>query len=146
MIFCGGPGGASGTQNSGEPGDTAAKTWVVPASTPGCKVTNGGRITATNGDKGGGLSGLKGLDGLRPSGPGPGSSPGSTTPASGGAQLDPAQTQAVVARYTGSVKRSCWQPALDSRDPSAPGRAITAMRSLIAEDFIPRVREANSPA
>jgi hypothetical protein len=26
------------------------------------------------------------------------------------------------------------------------GRAITAMRSRIAEDFMPRVREANSPA
>jgi hypothetical protein len=39
------------TQDAGEPGDTAAKTWVVPASTPGCKVTYGGRITAANGDK-----------------------------------------------------------------------------------------------
>jgi hypothetical protein len=41
----------NGTQDTGEPGDTAAKTWVVPASTAGCKVTNGGRITARNGDK-----------------------------------------------------------------------------------------------
>ena len=38
-------------QQSGEPGDTAAKTWVAPASTAGCKVTGGGRITAKNGDK-----------------------------------------------------------------------------------------------
>ena len=38
-------------QNTGEPGDTAAKTWVIPPSTPGCKVTYGGRITAANGDK-----------------------------------------------------------------------------------------------
>lgn len=55
----------NGTQNSGEPGDTAAKTWVVPASTPGCKVTNGGRITATNGDKGtfGGNAMADGLSG-----------------------------------------------------------------------------------
>jgi hypothetical protein len=30
---------------------TATKTWVIPPSTPGCKVTNGGRITAANGDK-----------------------------------------------------------------------------------------------
>jgi hypothetical protein len=39
------------TQDAGEPSDTASKTWVLPASTPGCKVTNGGRITASNGDK-----------------------------------------------------------------------------------------------
>jgi hypothetical protein len=33
-----------------DPEDTAAKAWVIPASTPGCKVTYGGRITAANGD------------------------------------------------------------------------------------------------
>jgi Mg-chelatase subunit ChlD len=38
-------------QDVGEPSDTATKTWVIPVSTPGCKVTYGGRITATNGDK-----------------------------------------------------------------------------------------------
>ena len=80
-------------------------------------------VAATNDDKGGGLSGLKGLDGLRPSGPA-GTSPGTTSPgSSGGGQLDAAQTSAVVSRYTGSVKRSCWQPALDSRDPTAPSSA-----------------------
>ena len=41
----------NGTHDTGEPSDTASKTWVLPASTPGCKVTNGGRITASNGDK-----------------------------------------------------------------------------------------------
>ena len=40
----------NGVQDPGEPSDTATKTWVVPASTPGCKVTYGGRITAANGD------------------------------------------------------------------------------------------------
>jgi hypothetical protein len=39
-----------GVQDGTEPGDTAAKTWVLPGSTAGCKVTNGGRITATGGD------------------------------------------------------------------------------------------------
>jgi Mg-chelatase subunit ChlD len=34
-----------------EPMDTATKVWVLPASTEGCKVTYGGRITAANGDK-----------------------------------------------------------------------------------------------
>ena len=41
----------SSTQDAGEPSDTAAKTWVLPTSTPGCKVTYGGRIEAANGDK-----------------------------------------------------------------------------------------------
>ncbi len=39
------------TRDAGEPIGAAAKTWVLPTSTPGCKVTYGGRITATNGDK-----------------------------------------------------------------------------------------------
>jgi hypothetical protein len=42
---------SNGVQDPGEPSDTASKTWVLPVSTPGCKVTNGGRFTATNGDK-----------------------------------------------------------------------------------------------
>ena len=41
----------STTQDLGEPGDTATKTWVLAGSTEGCKVTYGGRITAANGDK-----------------------------------------------------------------------------------------------
>ena len=41
----------SGAQNGTEPSDTAAKTWVLPSSTAGCKVTYGGRITADDGDK-----------------------------------------------------------------------------------------------
>ena len=41
----------SGAKNGSEPSDTAAKTWVLPGSTAGCKVTNGGRIATTDGDK-----------------------------------------------------------------------------------------------
>lgn len=53
------------TQNPGEPSGTAAKTWVVPGSTEGCKVTGGGRITAANGDKAtfGGNAKASGLSG-----------------------------------------------------------------------------------
>ncbi len=72
---------------------------------------------------GGGLSGLKGLSALGPSGPAAGNASPGTTPAGGGGQLDGAQTQATVARYTGSVKRSCWQPSLDARAPDAPTSA-----------------------
>ncbi|HEY3017722.1 MAG TPA: Ig-like domain-containing protein, partial [Gaiellaceae bacterium] len=38
-------------QDAGEPSDTASKVWVLPTSTPGCKVTYGGRITTADGDK-----------------------------------------------------------------------------------------------
>ncbi len=65
------------TQDTGEPSDTAAKTWVLPQSTPGCKVTNGGRITTTGGDKatfGGNAKadGLQGEEEYQDHGPAPG--------------------------------------------------------------------------
>ena len=41
----------NGAQDSDEPSDQATKEWVLPQNTPGCKVTDGGRITAANGDK-----------------------------------------------------------------------------------------------
>lgn len=68
-----------------------------------------------------GLKGL-GLSGLSANGPkGPSDSVGSTN--SGSGQLEASQLQATVARYTPSVKRSCWQPALDTKDKDAPGSA-----------------------
>ena len=43
----------NGVQDAGEPVDVATKTYVLPASTPGCEVTitKGGWIIAANGDK-----------------------------------------------------------------------------------------------
>jgi hypothetical protein len=41
----------NGSQDASEPADDATKAIVLPASTAGCKVTYGGRITAANGDK-----------------------------------------------------------------------------------------------
>jgi hypothetical protein len=41
----------SGAQNGTEPSDTATKTWVLPGASEGCKVTYGGRIETTAGDK-----------------------------------------------------------------------------------------------
>ena len=65
-----------------------------------------------------GLKGLTGLSGLGPSGgPAVGGPSGAT---SGGSQLDGGQIQSTVSRYTGSVKRRCWQPALDARARDAP--------------------------
>ena len=42
-----------GDQDTGEPAGAAEKTWLLPASTPLCEViiSDGGRITANNGDK-----------------------------------------------------------------------------------------------
>jgi Big-like domain-containing protein len=44
---------SDGDEDAGEPFDDAAKTWVLPVSTPGCevKITNGGWIIAKNLDK-----------------------------------------------------------------------------------------------
>lgn len=41
----------SNAQDPGEPTGSATKTWVVPASTPLCEITNGGTIIAANGDR-----------------------------------------------------------------------------------------------
>jgi hypothetical protein len=43
----------NGTQDVGEPTGAATKTWVLPVTTPLCQITitEGGRITAANGDK-----------------------------------------------------------------------------------------------
>ncbi|HET7473176.1 MAG TPA: post-COAP-1 domain-containing protein [Candidatus Limnocylindrales bacterium] len=41
----------STVQDGTEPGATATKTWVLPTSSEGCKVTYGGRIETTDGDK-----------------------------------------------------------------------------------------------
>jgi hypothetical protein len=113
--------------------DTPAGAESAAAKTRAGPRANVKPVAATDADKGGGLSGLKGLDGLRPSGPGPGSSPGTTNPGSGsGSQLDPSQIQSTVSRYTGSVKRSCWQPALDSRDPTAPTSARVVVTITVA--------------
>ncbi|MGB2952741.1 MAG: Ig-like domain-containing protein, partial [Gaiellaceae bacterium] len=43
----------NGAQDTGEPSDTATKTWVTQVTSPGCtvKITNGGTIIAANGDQ-----------------------------------------------------------------------------------------------
>jgi len=78
-------------------------------------------------------TGLKGLSGLRALGPQSG--PAETNVSSGataGQALDSATLQKTVSRYTASVKRSCWQPALDSRAPDAPTGARVAVKIDIA--------------
>ena len=78
-------------------------------------------------------SGLKGLSGLRALGPQSGpSETGSSGTASAGQALDSATLQKTVSRYTASVKRSCWQPSLDSRAPDAPTSARVSVKIDIA--------------
>jgi TonB family protein len=67
-----------------------------------------------------GLAGLQGLQGGGPTG-GPGST--STTGGGGGQPLESGEIQKTVSKYTSSVKRSCWQPALDARSKDAPTSA-----------------------
>lgn len=100
-----------------------ATSGTAPKTRSGSKSSGIGKTPDVGADKGGGLSGLKGLSALGPSGPNVGNASPGSTPVGGGGQLDGAQTQATVARYTGSVKRSCWQPALDARTPDAPASA-----------------------
>ncbi len=74
-------------------------------------------------------NGLKGLSGLRALGPQSGPSDSkSTVGSSSGQTLDSATLQKNVSRYTPSVKRSCWQPALDSRAPDAPTTARVSVK------------------
>lgn len=77
--------------------------------------------------------GLKGLSGLRALGPQSGPSESGANPgASGGQALDSATLQKNVSRYTPSVRRSCWQPALDSRAADAPTSARVSVKIDIA--------------
>ena len=117
---------AKGAENNGTP--VAANNGVpetAVAADPAAPKKTGtpsGKTAATpEGDAAKvnpGLKGLTGLSGLGPSG-GP-STGGPSGDTSGGSQLDGGQIQSTVSRYTGSVKRRCWQPALDARAKDAP--------------------------
>jgi len=54
----------NGTQDAGEPSDTASKTWVAPPTNCEANITQGGQITTDHGDVanfGGNASGLAGV-------------------------------------------------------------------------------------
>lgn len=119
------------------PAASAAETETVEVA----GQAGGGKVAARAGgttakqpdDKGekGGLSGLKGLSAVSGGGPSGGPAGGTSGGAAGG-QLDSSQVQRVVSRYTGSVKRSCWQPALDTRAKDAPTSARVAVTITVA--------------
>jgi TonB family protein len=107
----------------------AGATKPRSGSSVGSKT--GGADGTKAGESKGGLAGLKGLSGLGPSGPA-GTTGSEGAARGGGGELDAAQLQSTVARYTSSVKRSCWQPALDARDPNAPTSARVVVSVTIA--------------
>ncbi|MEB2343304.1 MAG: GYF domain-containing protein [Deltaproteobacteria bacterium] len=135
---------ASGSKGTpGEPGaaSTAAATGDdkdagAPAAGAGGKLVAKGAPAAKSGEppssKPTGLSGLDGLSGLQgPGGPKAPSGDGSGA-GSSGEPLDGAKVQATVSRYTSSVRRSCWQPALDARDKDAPTSARVSVTIKVA--------------
>lgn len=67
-----------------------------------------------------GLTGLSGLSGLGATGPTGGSGHDVSGGGSAGGQLEGAAIQRVVANFSPSVRRGCWQPALESRTADAP--------------------------
>jgi hypothetical protein len=91
----------------------------------------GGPLPAkTDEPKKGGLN-LGDLQGGGVSGPHGGSGSESSGPKSG-QPLDSASIQKTVGRYTGSVKRSCWQPALDGRSKDAPSSARVSVSIVVS--------------
>lgn len=106
-------------------GDTKA-----PVKGPGKSTTTKTDTETKTSTKTGGL----GLSGLAANGTrGPTDNPGSTSQGGpAGGQLDQAQLSSVVQRYTPSVKRSCWQPALDGRDKDAPTSARVSVAITIS--------------
>lgn len=76
------------------------------------------------------LSGLRGLGAGIQGGPNSPNSNGS--PSGTRSQLEASQVQQVVARYQPSVKRSCWQPALDTRGKDAPSAARVEVSIRVA--------------
>lgn len=128
--------------------DPAAAPSATDPSTPeevaadpdaGAKVavkSGGGKVgsatpSTKEPEKSGGLTGLAGLSGLQ--GGGPTSGPGTKqTSAQNSGGLDSTQVQQTVGKYTGSVRRSCWQPQLDARSKDAPSSARVTVTINVA--------------
>jgi hypothetical protein len=126
----------------GQPNAVAANGEAVVASEK--RSGTGARKSAASGTSDGpssaassegtqALKGLQGLQGLQaPGAPrvGPNSDVGAS--GSGRQQLDSATLSRTVSRYTASVKRSCWQPALDTRAPDASTSARISANIVVA--------------
>jgi predicted Zn finger-like uncharacterized protein len=123
---------------------TLAKTEERPAEETGAPATNSqaksthspaarntGSSTQASSPQGQGLSGLRGLSAGRTGGPsGNLGAQGAAAPSRQG--LDADTLQKTVSRYKGSVNRSCWQPALDTRDTNAPTSARVSVTLVVS--------------
>jgi hypothetical protein len=76
-----------------------------------------------------GLQGLNGLNGLGPTTQGPDVASQANLP---GGQLDGNAIQRVVANFSSSVRRGCWDSALAARPPDAPSTARVGVTINIA--------------
>jgi predicted Zn finger-like uncharacterized protein len=136
------PGATSAAAAAGEK-VTALDEATVPGDSknPTKHITGTAKSgTAATAEPDKGIAGLKGLSGLGALGPkGPDVS-GPSGAVQGTGQLDGSQIQSTVARYTGSVKRACWQPALDTRDKDAP----TTARVNVAITVLPSGSVSNA--
>lgn len=114
--------------------------------TTGTPSPSGASTSTPTTDSGSGLKGLTGLQGLTGSG-GPVGGPSSgSTGSAGGQPLESSQIQSTVAQYQASVRRSCWQPALDSRDRSAPSSArVTVTITVAGSGSVQQVSSSGDP-
>jgi hypothetical protein len=126
------PAPVAAAQQNTSPEETvvSADTKAPSKGSSGSSAVKTTTKTETDSKLTGGLKGL-GLSGLGAGGP-KGPSDGNGTAPSAGGQLDSGQLQSTVARYTPSVKRGCWQPALDSRDKDAPASARVSVAITIS--------------
>lgn len=94
--------------------------------------------------KGGLLAGLNNLQGAGPSS-GPKSTKGSSG-SGGGGELDGVAVQRTVRKYSQSVRRSCWQPALDTRSKDAPSSArVNVSITVAASGAVQNVSSSGDP-
>lgn len=117
---------------------------VAKQTTKGSAATKGATSPAEPGKAAAPLKGLSGLDGL--SSAGPQSGPSANLGSSSNQALDGAQIESTVSRYRTSVKRSCWQPALDARDKGAPSSArVTATITVLGSGAVKSVTTSGDP-
>jgi predicted Zn finger-like uncharacterized protein len=94
---------------------------------------------------GSGLTGLQGLSAVK--GGGPKATSKAAESSSGRSQgLDSDTLTRTVSRYKSSVSRSCWQPALDTRDRNAPSSArVSATIEVASSGKVRSVRTSGDP-
>jgi hypothetical protein len=136
---------AASQNTAGTEPETIEEATISASSKTGKKGSGGSAKVAAETPEAKGLSGLSGLSGLQG---GPKSGPGSEASQGGSGQpLDSGTIQKTVSRYTGSVKRSCWQPALDTRSQDAPTSArVNVTITVAASGSVQGVSTSGEPS